>query len=241
MPADDSHCTRAAGGFCYICLEESPPLVLGGFGCRLRAVYVWMFTCQTCEQLFTCFMRTQLAEAWFERVYARPEEDAERLAAARNMGNSLCREGKHAEAAEVLRRVWAVQSRVLGPEHPNALTTANDFATALVKLNRNTEAEEVWRHVVKVQMPVLGAAHRNLLTFKCYLAGCLYRQRNDAEGEELLRAVLQVRTRTIGGQHPAALETVCKLANCLAYQRRYAEAEARATQARVMGAEQRTH
>jgi hypothetical protein len=77
-------------------------------------------------------MRKGLAEAWWARVRVAAEENAERLAAAFNLGQSLYGEGKYVEAERMLREVHGIRTRVLGAEHPQTLCCASEIAGCLM-------------------------------------------------------------------------------------------------------------
>ena len=122
----------ADGDVCHICLEASPLPMQSGCACRgaaglahvrcraqaarvLQENKGWQmwWECQTCLQWFTGGMSARLADTWWSEVGDRAEEDAERLAAANNLANSLSMQGKYAEAEEMQREVLAVRKRVL--------------------------------------------------------------------------------------------------------------------------------
>ncbi len=124
----------AANGTCYVCYGSQPPPIQSGCACRGEAGLVHIgcmvqvavsqaghrgdiawWGCHTCKQKFTGAMRTGLAEAWWARVRDAVEENAERQSAAYNLGQALCGEGKHAEAAHTPHtNTWNA------PAHPHA-------------------------------------------------------------------------------------------------------------------------
>ena len=136
-----------ASGTCYICYESQPPPIQSGCACRDEAGFVHIecmvqvavsqaghrgniawWECHTCKQRFTGAMRTGLAEAWWARVRDAVEENAERLAAAFNLGQALFGEGKNGEAERRFRELHGIWMRVLGAEHPRTLTCAHEIA-----------------------------------------------------------------------------------------------------------------
>ena len=202
---------------CLICYEASPPPIQSGcacrgpvglahLSCRVQAAQAlverkdsrWWFTCQTCEQRFTCAMCIGLANAWWSQVRDRAEEDPERLEAASNLASSLSDQGKHAEAEEMEREVLAVRKRVQGAEHPVTMTTAHNLATSLSSQGKHAEAEEMQREVLAVQKRVLGAEHPDTMTTASNLATSLFYQGKHTEAEEMEREVLAVRQRVLG-------------------------------------------
>ena len=103
-------------------------------------------------------------------------EHPDTLATENNLATFLSRQGKHAEAEEMLREVLAVEKRVLGTEHPDTLATANNLATSLFDQGKHAEAEEMLREVLAVQKRVLGADHPDTLAASEML------QKRSAEG-----------------------------------------------------------
>ena len=130
------------GDVCHICLEASPPPMQSGCACRgaaglahvrcraqaarvLQENKGWQmwWECQTCLQRFTGGMSAGLANAWWSEVGDRAEEDAERLAAASNLADSLsnvhrCQSGlghinKHNSESSTLRTTSRVLIRKL--------------------------------------------------------------------------------------------------------------------------------
>jgi hypothetical protein len=137
------------GDVCHICLEASPPPMQSGCACRgaaglahvrcraqaaraLQGNKGWQmwWECQTCLQCFMGGMLTGLANAWWSEVGDRAEEDAERLAAAHNLADSLSEQGKYAEAEQMQREVLEVRTRVLGAEQDAKDSSQLDRACA---------------------------------------------------------------------------------------------------------------
>ena len=66
-----------------------------------------------------------------------------RLAAASNLATTHCDQGKYAEASQLQEEALAVEKRVLGEEHPDALTTAGNLASTYKMQGRYAEAVEL--------------------------------------------------------------------------------------------------
>ena len=98
-------------------------------------------------------MLVGLANAWWTQVRDRPEEDLERLAAAKNLTWSVFHQGDYAEATAILRGVHTVQARVLGPEDPVTLETAHNLASSISAHGpgEHAEAETMQREVHAAQ------------------------------------------------------------------------------------------
>jgi tetratricopeptide (TPR) repeat protein len=196
--------------FCIICLESDPLPIQSGCGCRSdsglahvtclvekavsqqphRGYAVWT-DCQTCKQEFTGAMKTGLAEAWWLRMCDQAEECLERLRAAVNLASSRFQEGKYPEAVRIAREVLAVQRRVLGDEHPEALTTAHELALSLTRQGKYVDAERINREVLDARRRVLGNEHPGTLATGSNLALALSSQGKHIAAERICR---QVRT-----------------------------------------------
>ncbi len=246
---------------CIICFDSDPPPIQSGCACRgdgglahiacmvaaavSQAAYrrdaAW-HECQKCKQRFTGAMQTGLAEAWWSRVDGDEEESTERLAAAANLAQSRCGEGKHTEAERIFREVHATQLRVLGAEHLDTLHSAANLAQCLSIQGKYAEAEQIQRKVHAVEARVIGAEHPSTLTSAANLAASLSRQRKHAEAEYINRKVHAVQLRVLGAEHLDTLSTAANLAVTLSDRGKYAEAEqiqreVHAIEVRVLGAE----
>ena len=74
----------------------------------------------------------------------------------------LSRQGKSAEADEIDREVYVVQTRVLGAEHPSTLASAVNIAALLARQWKYGEAAQIERQVHAIQMRVLGGTRASV-------------------------------------------------------------------------------
>ena len=94
-----------------------PGSAIAHVGCRAkcaeRAPHLW-WQCQMCGLRFTGAMDIALARERWSRVNAsQPDSHAERLVAARNLADCLCRQGRHSEAALIRGDVVSARRRVM--------------------------------------------------------------------------------------------------------------------------------
>jgi tetratricopeptide (TPR) repeat protein len=139
-----------------------------------------------------------LAEALWLRVRDQPAESNDRLSAAHTLANSLYKQGKYEEAAQMQRELLEVQRRVLGAEHPHTLHTTGSLASTLYAQGAYEEAAQMQRGLLEVQRRVLGAEHPRTLATKCNLAISLFEQGAYEEAAQMQRELLEVRRRVPG-------------------------------------------
>jgi tetratricopeptide (TPR) repeat protein len=151
--------------------------------------------------------------------------------------NMLCRWTEaEAEAQDVLN----VQSRTLGPEHPDTLSTQHMIADVLVYLGKPAEAAAEFGEVLAARRRVLGSEHPDTLNTWHNVAWVLTVQNRDAEAEAEFRQILAIQLRNLGPDHRETLHIRDHAARTLAPQGRPAEAEAEfrqilAIQLRILG------
>ncbi len=136
----------------------------------------------------------------------------------------LFAQGKYSEAEKLYRRVIALRSRVLGPEHPDTLATRHRLIYALNEEEKHAAAETEARQVVQLRDKILGSEHPDTLLSRYNLASALYHEGKFAEAERLYREVFQLDEKVIGPEHRRTLAARIGLANTLNDQGKYAEA-----------------
>jgi hypothetical protein len=77
----------------------------------------------------------------------------------RNLAGCLARQGKHAEAAQLLSGVLELEMRLNGSDDPTTLSTAHYLALALSGSGKRVEAEAMLRRTLEAQTRVLGPDH----------------------------------------------------------------------------------
>ncbi len=158
------------------------------------------------------------------------------------IGWLLYLDGRYAEQATLMHRVWQACEKAGHPEHPVALRAHNLWANALDDQGKHAEAEAEHRTVLAIRERVLGPEHPDTLASRNNLAAALDSQGKYAEAEAENRARIAIEERVLGLEHPDTLTSRMNLANTLYSQGKPAEAEAEhravlATQERVLGPE----
>ncbi|MDJ0837147.1 MAG: tetratricopeptide repeat protein [Acidobacteriota bacterium] len=115
------------------------------------------------------------------------------------------------QTENLLRKALAIQTRLLGPEHPNTLATTSNLANRLRILDKFADSEALYRKVIIIRTRKLGPNHDRTLTARANLAICLRDQKRLAEGEEEMRAVWLARSAR-NALHPDSLEAMRQLA-----------------------------
>lgn len=67
------------------------------------------------------------------------------------------------------RSCFAVATRKLGPDHPNALTTRRNIARLMMKRGQKTEALAEFQAVLEARIRVLGPDHPDTLATKNWI------------------------------------------------------------------------
>ncbi|MFF3689725.1 FxSxx-COOH system tetratricopeptide repeat protein [Streptomyces sp. NPDC002187] len=111
-------------------------------------------------------------------------------------------------AARLLHeRVLDVETRTLGPDHPDTLTSRNNLANALFGMGEPAEAIRLLRQTLEDRARILGPEHPDTLTSRNDLACALDGTGGHAEAVGLLRQTLNDRTRALGPEHPHTLNS----------------------------------
>jgi hypothetical protein len=130
---------------------------------------------------------------------------------------------------DTLRATFAVQQRVLGPEHPNTLHSAENLAAALRDEGKYAAAEEIHCETLAVLRRVLGPlrAPEHVDHSQQSVAGALQAQGKQTEAEAVSLETFAVQRRVLGPERPSTLTTANKLATALTLQGKHVEAEVR--------------
>jgi tetratricopeptide (TPR) repeat protein len=163
-----------------------------------------------------------------EKLVALPEADrAEFLALPRLLAQSaeLRARGKHAEAAALAEKAWAVRCRILGAEHDSTPRLFEELAASFSAHGKHAEAQVLSEKALELCRRVLGEEHPD--TARAYNnLGCrLLAQNNARAAEPLLRQGLAIRLRVLGEDSAETARAYDNLGVCLNNQDRFAEAQ----------------
>jgi tetratricopeptide (TPR) repeat protein len=102
--------------------------------------------------------------------------DASLLRAKSNLAVTLSMTGRPAEAEPILKEVFKIRRRQLGPEHTRTIEVSMNLLSALTLQGRNEEAEDGFVELRLLCKNVLGPYHRTTLHLTVELAVCYAQQ-----------------------------------------------------------------
>lgn len=132
-------------------------------------------------------MMRGLADEWCSKVRDLPQENPERLAAARYQAHVLRSHGKYTDAETMLREEIAMMRQALGPDHEATLAVTHDLATTLDGQNKFAESEAMHRDVMNTRRRVLGPEHVHMLLSAVKMAVTMNNQGKHTDAETVLR------------------------------------------------------
>ncbi|WP_158853373.1 NB-ARC domain-containing protein [Saccharothrix deserti] len=122
------------------------------------------------------------------RARALPDDDPVLLAARHRA--ALAGTGPIAEREAEFRRIAAVQTEVLGPDHPDTLVTRHEAAWTLDQIEGAAGAVEEMRAIARTRTSLLGAANPYTLVSRSVLIGMLTDLGRHEEAEAEIRAAI---------------------------------------------------
>lgn len=165
--------------------------------------------------------RAAEAEALLRPVLAQLEAEgsAETAQASRVIGNlalAACQLGRDAEAAATYDRLYELQSRILGPEHRDALITLHNRAQEERHLGRYAEAARRFESVLVRRTAALGADDPHTLSTLSALAGSVADAGDLPRARELTERVVAETRAVLGETDPQTLRRIRDLDSILA-------------------------
>jgi tetratricopeptide (TPR) repeat protein len=137
--------------------------------------------------------------------YADPRTATHHRTTLNALAQVLQKAGAFGAARLLHERVLDVETRMLGPEHPDTLTSRNNLGNALFGMGEPAEAIRLLRQTLEDRTRILGPVHPDTLTSRNDLACALDGTGEHAEAVGLLRQTLNDRTRVLGPEHPHTL------------------------------------
>jgi hypothetical protein len=95
--------------------------------------------------------------------YGERGDEVDGSAVGIKLGSSLIRQGRYAEASDVLRSVVEVRGRLLGTDDPDTLVSLRNLASALVWSREFAEASIVARNLLAATIRTQGPDHADTL------------------------------------------------------------------------------
>ncbi|MFD3538609.1 tetratricopeptide repeat protein [Streptomyces sp. NPDC058662] len=151
-------------------------------------------------------------------------DDLELIGALHSLARLLSTAGEAAEVLRLSRRAAAARTRLLGPDHPDALSSIDSLAVAQHNLRRDADAVELHERNLVDRVRVLGPEHPDTLRSRHNLASALDGLNRHAEAVDLHRHNLADYTRVLGPNHPDTSSSRNNLANVLNDRGRHREA-----------------
>jgi serine/threonine protein kinase/tetratricopeptide (TPR) repeat protein len=163
------------------------------------------------------------ASGQIETMSGRDSQVQARMMAT--MGQTYIGLGLFHQAGALMEHEVAIQSRLLGPESPEALKAQSQLGYVYQGQGRYAEGEKLLRQTLASQQKVLGPDDVQTVETAVRLAGNLTEQGKYAEAEGLTRRALASHQKRLGPENIATLSTMRDLAVNLRAQGKYAEAE----------------
>jgi tetratricopeptide (TPR) repeat protein len=163
-----------------------------------------------------------------ERIAGQPRADQSELAAVlrqQDETESLRRQGRHAEAEPLLRRMLAVRRRILGEDHPQTAESRDQLAVSLDGQGKYDETDALLRDVLAIRLRTLGDDHPQSAESYVKLAANLDNRGKSVEAEPLHQKAMAIARRTLGEDHLDMAVFDNHLARHLDGQGKYVEAE----------------
>lgn len=155
------------------------------------------------------------------------EENQTYINMLRAQGWLLFVQGRHKEAADILRTALDLARKAIGDQHHLTLQCSRNLAWALWEVDRIEEAEELCVSNIDIQRRTLGESHPRTLDNMHILANVNFSQGRMKESEMMRRKhILQLTLGVLGDKHKNTLIAKFNLACSLAKQGRVKEAAA---------------
>lgn len=147
-----------------------------------------------------------------------------RIRALRNLGSTLIAMERYAEAGEVLRDTVALETRVLGDDHPETVTTLLALAEAQYEAESLDAAAAAMTRAVLLAERRFGSGHAFVGTAYNQAATLAWRAEDYASAQRFIDLAADNLTAALGADNPQALLARANQAAILAEQGRRSEA-----------------
>jgi tetratricopeptide (TPR) repeat protein len=110
---------------------------------------------------------------------------------------------KFTDAKQMNEQALALQTKVLGPEHPETLVIMNDHIILALHEGQYKEAEQIGQKVVNLRRKELGPEHPETLESINDFTVALQYQGKRQEAEQINQQTLELCRKTLGAEHPS--------------------------------------
>ncbi|WP_300755378.1 tetratricopeptide repeat protein [Janthinobacterium sp.] len=142
------------------------------------------------------------------------------------LGELYRKDGRMAQALDVLRQSVEIRARMLGEEHVDTLAAKSGMARLLRQLDKLDEARLLEEEVIRIRERLQGGEHPDTLAAKACLAQTLVLQHDHVAALHLQDAVLASYTQLLGAEHPLSLAAMDSRAITLLQMERLPQAQA---------------
>ncbi|KAF4621806.1 hypothetical protein D9613_012188 [Agrocybe pediades] len=142
-------------------------------------------------------------------------EDMNTLDSMQRLAVCLLNQGKLAEAEEMYSKVIALQTKILGDDHPSTLASRDNLGSLYVEQGQWEKAKAIILSVVEASTRVFGEENTNTLNSLHELALCLLNLGKLAEAEEMYSKALALETKILGDDYLLTLTSRHNLARLL--------------------------
>ncbi|KAL1528425.1 hypothetical protein AB1Y20_009773 [Prymnesium parvum] len=216
---------------CWVCCDGPDRAELLPMGCACRGsaglahvaclvlaaehnVNSWT-SCPTCKQEYTGRVDVLLAEARWELVRHRPEEDAERLFVANNLAVTRKESaGDNAGALQLMEEVLSVRRRTLGDEHPHTLDSIANLALQHAEMGHYDAALPLSEEALGAMRRTLGDEHEHTLVSMAALGALHLHMGQFRAAWPLCVESLDARRRMLGNCHLETINSIHLLGRC---------------------------
>jgi tetratricopeptide (TPR) repeat protein len=123
----------------------------------------------------------------------------------------LCREGKSAEAINIVEKSVETAENSFGPDHPNVAVSLNFLAELYRSDGKYAEAEPLYKRSLSIIEKTLGPDHTDVAAALNNLAEFYGEQGKYSEAEPLYKRALSIYVKALGADHPVVTETLNNL------------------------------
>jgi tetratricopeptide (TPR) repeat protein len=173
-------------------------------------------TCGLCEQDYHGVVSCALGWACWKTYLGRPETDASRRTAMRQLGNGLNCANLHEDALSVQEAELATKRR-LGVSEENILNVQGNLANSYQMLGRDEEALAMRTDLYSGFLKLKGEEHRATLHSAYNYANDLLRLQRFEEAKSLMRRTVPVARRVLGENDETRLRMRWMYATALYY------------------------
>jgi serine/threonine-protein kinase len=130
-------------------------------------------------------------------------------------GLSLSRAGKHAEARAALERALELETKAMGPDHPDLAIMLGNLGIVVSNGGEAAEALPLLERAAAIRERSLGPDHPDTIRALHNLGIALANMGETARAVAVLERVVAARERSLGPEHPSVASTLNVLASAL--------------------------